>query len=192
MIKVQASNLINLKIAFDHKKVQKAFNSSIKKTATRTKTHISKKVRQIYEIKANKINAVTRINTTKHGAVITWIGTNVGLENFKALKRNITLNKPKSSRWGNKRIGVSVIIKKSNSRKLVKTGFQVAKLNNLIFERTGQKMKSDPNKDAIKRMSGISIPQMVNDDVTMDASVFVEREFPIQFERAFKFFVGKK
>ena len=190
MIAVKLNNLVGLKVAFDPIKVEKAYRSAIKKSAGKAKTQISKKVRQTYNIKARDINAITRVNNITQGVVITWIGSQLGLYKFTPLKRIITL--PKGTPWGNKRTGVSVRIKKSNKRKLVKTGFQVAKLNNQIFERNGEKMKSDPTKDAIKKMSGISIPQMVNDNILNEAARFMEKETPIQFERAFNFFVGKK
>ena len=190
MIEIQLTNIRQLKKEFEPKKVEKAYRSALKKTGAKTKTRVSKDVRKTYNIKARDINNITRLYSVSHGVVISWAGKNLSLAKFTPLKRiiNIGAGKP----FGSKRIGVSVRIKKTSGRKLVKKGFQVTKLNNQIFQRTGGKMKSDPTKDAIKKMFGISIPQMVNDNILNDAANFIEQEMPIQFERAFKHFVGAK
>ena len=189
MIKIQVANIPRLNSEFDPKRVDKAYKSALRKTAGKAKTQVSQKVRKTYEVSAANINKVSKISNISQGAVITWIGEQVGLVHFKALKKNITL--PKKTNWGNKRVGVTVKIMKAGKRKYIKSGFKVAKLNNHVFERNGKKMK-DPTKDAIRKMSGISIPQMVNKRILNETADFVEQEMPVQFERAFKFFIGKK
>lgn len=186
MISIELQNIQALKQAFDPVRVDKAYSSALRKTGAKARTRVSQEVRKIYNVKARDISQTAKLINRGDIIELSWTGRTLGLDKFSPTKR-IVRNKP--SRGPSFRRGVAVKVKKTNKRKLVEGGFQVASKNNLIFERTGKKMTSDPTKDAIKRMFGISVPQMVNKNVSDKAIQFIGEEANVQFERAFNFFL---
>jgi len=183
MINIRLENYQALKVAFDPARVEKAHKSALKKTAAKAKTRVSQEIRKVYNIKARDINQASRIMHLGDIIELSWTGGTVGLDKFSPTKRTV-----RTARGPRK--GVAVKVKKAGKRKLVKGGFQVPSKNNLIFQRTGTKMVSDPTRDAIARMYGISVPQMVNEDVSTKAIEFIGDEANVQFVRAFNYFLN--
>lgn len=183
MIEIKLENLPRLRQAFDPARVDKAFNSALRKTAGKARTRVSQEVRKIYNIKARDISQSVKTINRQDFIELRWTGKTLGLDKYSPTKRTV-----RTARGPRK--GVAVKVLKKGKRKLVKGGFQVASKNNLIFQRTGQKMASNPQKDAIARMFGLSVPQMVNKKVTNNAIEFIGDEMNVQFERAFNFFLN--
>lgn len=185
MIEISLENYQKLRLSFNPKKVEKALKSALRKTSTKARTRVSQEIRKIYNIKARDISKTSRILNRGDFIELSWTGRTVGLDKFSPTKRIV-----KTARG--RRQAVAVKVQKRNKRKLVKGGFQVASKNNLIFQRTGKKMASNPQKDAIARMFGISVPQMVNTKVSNRAIDFIGEEANVQFQKAFNYFLNVK
>ena len=95
--------------------MRNANRSTINKVLAKARTATSKAVRDIYNIKAGDLNKVIKIRRASNQrlqGVISVRTSKTSLIKFAARPRKV-----------NKRIGVTVKVKKSGSRKLVKGGF---------------------------------------------------------------------
>ena len=168
--------LPELSRVFDPSLIDKATNSAIGKTARKTRTFISKNVRQEYTVKAGDIrkSVGTRIRRpSRTSAALDYKGSTISLRRFGARKRQV-----------NGRPGVSVAVKKGQ-RKVVKGGFSHG--NGPIFKRIGR------SRLPIEKLFGPSVPQMVSNlQITDKTNEFIGFEFPKEFDIAMRFFIGKQ
>jgi len=184
MIKVDISNLEQLRKQFDPVKVDKAFWSALKRTTAKTKTQVSKEIRKIYAIKAGDVNKHVRSYRAQDSYVIDYSGAPIPLHKFRPTARTVTTAR-------GVRKAVSVKVKKTKRRGIVKGGFQPPKFGGPIFKRTGKPSAGDPSREAIAKMFTLSVPQMVNDSVAAKTFDFIQDEANDQFYRAFKFFINR-
>ena len=184
MIRIDISNIEQLRQQFDPVKVDKAFWSAIKKTTAKAKTQVSKEIRKIYAIKAGDVNKHARLFRTQEGYVISYDGAPIPLHKFRPTDRTVMTAR-------GIRKAVSVKVKKTKRRGIVKGGFQPPKFGGAIYKRTGKASVNDPNREAIARMYSLSVPQMVNDSVADKTLDFIAEEVNDQFYRAFKYFINK-
>jgi hypothetical protein len=185
MIKVDISNIDQLRKQFDPEKVDKAFWSALKRTTAKTKTQVSKEIRKIYAIKAGDVNKHVRSYRAQDSYVIDYSGSPISLRKFGAKTRTVSTAR-------GVRKGVSVKVKKTKRRDLVKSGFQISSQKpSPIFKRTGKPSAGDPSREAIAKLFSLSVPQMVNDSVAAKTFDFIQEEANDQFYRAFKFFINR-
>ncbi len=173
---------------FDPRVVEKALVVSTQKTALKTRTKISKLVRNIYNVKARDIPKVTpkRIGSDPPEFLLLYAGKRIGLEKFGLTERSV------STRAG-RRKAAYVRVKKAGGRKLVKgvrgrRGFGApVKGGRLIFER-----ETDKKALPISRLTGPAVAQLVGArSVLPDIEKGVSEEIQDQFDHNLAFFLDR-
>lgn len=169
MYKYELANLDKLLAQFDEKIVLRAQNDALNKALTSSRTHISKAVRQVYNVKASAVSKrvkVIRSRKDSPQAALIYKGPKIGLINFaprvkdKAIARKAKLGKGRP--WGRIRKQVTVKITKNSTRQVAASkkgikGFVArgANANEQIFAR-----RSD-DRDDLVALKVKSIPEMV-------------------------------
>ena len=191
MIALTIENIGELQRRFDPADVLKALDRSIKTASARVSTGISRDVRVRYNIKASDIAKAVTVKPVYTGEIVSrllvYVGRRVTLRKFGANKRRV-----------NKGLGVSVLVRKDNGRKIVQGGFMALGLNarpgetpEQIFKRNGvpRRMRKGTyigrKKQPLVRLTGPSIPTMVQQKDVIDkasdlAGEVVRREFTRQ------------
>ena len=164
----------NLRRVFGSNVVSKSVKSATFKTTAKTRTEISKRVRDIYAVKAGLISksASIRNGSSVREKMLLYTGANISLTEFGPRQRLVRTAK-------GKRKGVSVRIRKDRGRKLVKSGFSASLKGGKFIG----KRKTD-TRFPIRGTSTVSVPGMVKSrDVIKLINKFVGEEYPAQFER---------
>jgi len=171
-----------LRRRLDPKLLDRALNAAMQKTAMKVRTHISKDVRQKYNVKAGdiaKVVKITKVKSRDGGRLIAYTSGGVGLDKFSPLKKKV-----KTARG--LRRGVSVRIRKDRGRRLVKGAFSADVHGTKIFRRQGD------SRLPIDRLYGPAIPVMVSNKITvLSVNEKVGHELPIEFERAMDRFLSR-
>lgn len=190
MINLEMGDLDILREKFSPLIVSKAVNSAISKTAKKARTLVSKKIRQKYNVKANKINAALKVLKTPpyrdliSERVLSYTGKRISLINFGAKRVRVK---------GTKRKGVSVLVKKGGGRKIIKGknkyGAFIAegKNNNVhVF------MRESSLRFPVEKRDGPSIPGMISATETKnEIDEFVGVEMQKQFDHELRYFLTK-
>lgn len=177
----ELQNLRELRQAFDPKLVDKAFQRALQVASMKAKTRISRKVRATYNIKAAAVGRSVQLRKlqSEPGRLLLYTGRMLGLDKFSA--------RPKKVRTAaGRRVGVTVQVKKSGGRKLVKGAFLGGK-GKVIFTREGE------GRLPIERKFGPSIAHMVgNKDVLTDFEAHVGEDAATEFNRYLEFLMTSR
>ena len=204
----EIANINQLKKTYDPAHVEKAIKFANIKTARKAKTLISKLIREDWNVKAKDINQHTLIKRKYSGnydALILYTGKRLDLTTFgvkevkniggRAVTTTMTKNgmKRKTAKRATKKSGVTVQLRKSKGRKLVR-GFskfggknsanKAFLVGNNIFAR------DTSNRLPISRLKGPSIPQMVSKKTQDKAFQFIKQEHHDQFSQHLEKLMG--
>lgn len=170
MIRYEIENLPELRRKFDPKIIDKALERALQVAATKTRTRISTDVRKTYNVKAGDVAKTVRLTRIPIGRLLVYTGSVIGLEKFGARQKIVR------TATGRRR-GVTVQVKKTGARKLVKGGFQIQK-GKAILRRVGR------GRLPIERRFGPSIPQMVSNPAVIElATLKTGEDAAIEFNR---------
>lgn len=152
--------------------LQKAQRATLTAIRNKARTYISQSTRKIYNVKARAIADRVRVVTSNDKtAMITYMGTRIGLVNFDAKFRKVRTKR-------GSRQGVTVRWRKDKGRGIVSRGFIAEGRNNNvhIFQRLKANQKE---RYPIRSLKGPSIPQMVKQgEVLDDLTKYLEAEMP--------------
>jgi len=194
MIRDEFKDLDELRKKHEPLIINKALNSAINKIKNKARTIISKGVRRIYNVKAAKLSQALNeiVRQPTKGAVkdvvaervLSYTGGRISLINFGGKRVRVK---------GSKRRGVSVLVKKSSGRKIVKgkagRGAFIGVGNNFnahIF------MRETESRKPIVKLWGLSVAEMVDTTKVLDeVDVFVGAELPKQLDHALDYFLDK-
>ena len=147
--------------------LRNANRSAINKVLAKAKIATSKAVRGVYNIKAGELNKVIKIrraSNQRFQGVISVRTSKTSLIKFAARPRKV-----------NKKIGVTVKVKKSGSRKLVIGGFigtAIISESKQIFVRTGI------NRLPIEKKYTISVSQMIEKEGEKALYSIIQKDLP--------------
>lgn len=165
-------------------KVTRATNRAIRTTGKRAATQASRALRDRYNIKAALVAQALKITSVPGGDItaqhLIYTGRRIGLVQFSAKPKKVTLKGRKSRRFGKKRLGVTVKIRKDRPRMLVKRGFLAETRGGLvmIFAREGRSRKP------IRALKTLSIPEMIRQrNVVQRVDETARSVFPKEFAR---------
>lgn len=177
-------SLEELRRKFDPKIVDRANRTAITRVTRKVRTAVSRDVRQVYNVKAGDIGSTVKLIARRRGPIenriLLYTGAGIAMEKFGAKQKRV-----KSARG--RRRGVTVLIRKDRGRKLVGTprgfggGAFMAK-GRVLARRT-------ESRTPVWFVYGPSIPQMVGNDIVIEKYYdVVQREYPIELERAMRVF----
>lgn len=179
MIRLELENYEDLRRQLGPAPVERALNIAIGRAARKTRTTVSQEVRKIYNVKARDVSRTVKLKRIRRGsnvaaALLEYTGPRLPLDKFGLRQRYV-----KSARG--RRRGISVKVKKTGPRKIVRGAF-AANVNGIkAFKREGAK------RLPINRLTTVSLPQMVARQQVVDAAI--ERsgqELGVEFERALR------
>jgi len=152
----------------------RVIGAALNKTIAKGKSEMSRQIRAEFNIKAKEVNGQMRVRRGSAGngnlmATLEALGKRRG-----HTSRNVAMFRAKQTRQG-----VTVQIKKTGGRKLIAHAF-IANNGRTVFIREGK------SRLPIKPVETIDVPQMFNTR-RINAAVLkkIEREFPIELQRAF-------
>jgi len=178
IISYQIEKLPELRRKFDAKFIDQSLQRALQLAATKTRTRISREVRQSYNIKAGDIGRAVRLTRIPGGRLLIYIGKAIGLDHFGARGKNV------KTAHGRRR-GVTVQIRKDRARKLVSGGFVGGK-GKFIFKRAGE------SRMPIERLYGPSIPQMVSNNAVIESALLLTGEdLAVEFNRQMELLTGR-
>ena len=190
MIRDEFRDLDKLRKKFNPLIVNKALNSAINKVGNKARTFISKKIRKKYNVRAASVAKAldeirqNKINDVVVERVLQYSGGRISLINFNARAVRIK---------GGKRKAVSVLVKKSSGRKILKGkdgfgGFIASGRNG----NTHVFMRETGDRHPLVKKSGPSISEMIaSGDVLSSIDNFVKAELPKELDHALDYFLSK-
>lgn len=173
-----------VKRAFSPEVVEKAMRTTVTRTARKARTEVSKQIRQVYTIKAGTVKETVSLSSrsTPDGrvSVLQYRGGPLPIDRFSRSLRSVSTPR-------GRRPAVSVRVKKSGGRKLVRGGFPLrgraaGKNGNPTMQRTTD------DRLPIERVFSLSVPQMVNADVQRAAEKKFAVDANIELNRNLRFF----
>ena len=184
--------MINIDIRADLRGVQRqldrmakslqdrVISAAVNKAADKARAEMKRQITAEYAIKASDVGAQVRVQraSAKHGQVFATLEA-FGKRRGKR-SRNVALFCARQTSQG-----VTVQIKKSGGRKLIKHAF-IGNEGRTVFLRAGKQ------RLPIQPVETIDVPQMFNAK-RINAAVIakIRKDFPIELSRAFKAFEGK-
>jgi hypothetical protein len=178
MIQYQIEKLPELRRKFDPKIIEQSLQRALQLAATKTRTRISREVRLTYNVKAGSISKKVTIKRLPGARLLAYVSPALGLDKFGARGKNV------KTAHG-KRRGVTVQVKKTGGRKLVKGGFTGGK-GKVIFQRTGD------SRLPIERLFGPAIAQMVSNPTVIEAALLLTGEdLAVEFNRQMEVSLGR-
>lgn len=172
----------------DPKKVETAAFSAARRVAQRLRTDITRKVRQVYNVKAGELKIpVIAARADRYAYVLRWSGPVLGLQHFGAPGQRVTLRK------GKKRYrGATVAVKKGSGKKVVRDAFVIQKAKKLVVWRDDSEISPRTGRAMVRTKTGPSVPQMVaNATVMEDVNKFAAERMPREFDRALTALLAK-
>lgn len=166
-ISVQTQGIAQAREVFDPRIVDQAVKSTLDKAARKVRTAITKEVRKDYAIKATAVKQSLTTHRLSPGASEVYIfsaGHRLSLKRFVVGRPN--------------RRGVAVKIRKDRGRQRLQGAFIVPSLGGHVYRRTGEPKRltrhgryatSGIQREPIKKLWSLSIPQMVASRHVMDA-----------------------
>lgn len=189
-------NMDQLRQVYDPAVVEKAAYQTVKQLQAKAATEISKTVRQRYNVSAAAIKSVMKPRLRVSAGVPT--GFLIYLSKRISLRHYATGTRPKIKTRRGIRYGARVKEYK-NERAKIQPGafFGTAKDSGSgqIFVRytNGKRMKSNPKKAAIKKLTGPAIAQMVGGEAPIKAlNDLVQREGDEKFAHNLDHFLKKQ
>lgn len=202
MIREEFQDLDALRDKYNPAVVNRALNSAINKTKNKARTLVSREVRKIYNIKAAKLKAALneiaiqptkgKVNDVVIERVLSYTGGRISLINFGAKSKVVRVANKKGKKKL-KRNAVTVLVKKTSGRKLVKgkdgRGAFIGVGNNFnehVF------MRETDSRKPIVKLWGLSVAEMVNTSkVLNEVDKLVKADLPDQLDHALEYFLGK-
>jgi len=170
VIRYEITDLPELRRTFNPKFVDQALDRAMQVATTKTRTRLSRQVRQVYNIKAGDVSRSVVIRKIAQGRVLVYQGRMIGLDKFTARPRKVRTA-------AGKRIGVTVQVRKDRGRKLVKAAF-IAGRGQVIFKRTGE------DRLPLERLFGPSIAHMIGQSDVLDiATRQTGEDAAVEFDR---------
>ena len=203
MIEFRSEQLADYEKEYGASFLRKVEVAATNKTQQRARTFLSVAIRKVYNVKASAVakrTTVQRATARDLRAMIRFRGPRVGLINFSARDKKVTLaRKPRKGqaglRWGRFRTGATVKVLKSGSRKLItsKPAFIAtgANGNEHVFARK----KNGKGRKDIYALKTFSIPEMIANSGSKgesDINEFVGDTYAVEFDRAMKHFSSKQ
>lgn len=139
----EIKGLKELREALDPKRYKKIATRVLNKLGSQSKTAISREVRNTYNIKRDRLDAgfyMRRATWENLAVLLRYSGRTPGLQRFDARRTNR---------------GVTVKVRKSGGRKVVKGAFMPEKIIG-VYKRVGKE------RFPLKRLYGPDLPGMVN------------------------------
>ncbi len=207
-IRYSLSNLQELSKQFDSKVITKAQFLAINKVLPKVRTHISRRIREKYNVTNRAINSHVKILRASMSrgtlaGLMRYKGERMGVVNFGGKVEKVTLpKKPGRRAWGSVRYGASAQIFKSGSREMVpvKSGFIATGKNDnrhVFFRIKRRRLASGfLLREALQAAYVFSVPEMVK---RVDGGVgayqsytqFAGQEFAKEFDVAMNYYMGK-
>lgn len=179
MLTYEMTGLDELRRKFDPKMINKALDRAQQVAATKARTRISKEIRQLYNVKAGDVGKSVRLQRIQNGRLLIYTGRMIGLDKFGARPKKV---KTKHGR----RTGVSVVVRKTGGRKVVKHGFIGNVHGAKIFKR-----ETDARLP-IRRLFGPSIAHMAGNEVVGNLAMLqVQEDAGIEFDRYLTYLMDK-
>lgn len=182
MLKLQIEGFEELKKTYNPNLLEKTMAVSMQKTMFKTRTFVSKSVRERYVVKAGDIKATVKFTRPSRKPIImqlAWRSKRTQLKDFKALPRTVRTAR-------GKRKGVTVRVRKDRGRKLIRGAF---------FGPGGRAayMRKGSRRHPIEKRTGIGIAQMVRTRYMEDKrDKFFAVEMQKQFKTNFDYFLKKQ
>lgn len=156
----------------DPKLYRKAMNRTVNDVGSKTRTRLTKGVRQTYNIKAADLKKHMKVKRSRYSDMRYTI--DVRSKRFNAMRFGAKVLK--------KRGNVSVKIRKDRGRKVLQRAFKVQ--SGAILQRVKGTQK-------IKAVTTVSIPQMFNKKLLKDANNEARKEFKSKLQDNFDYYVGR-
>lgn len=156
-ITVDLNNFKEVIKMFSRETMSKVISRTLNTEGTRFKTTIAKSIRKIYNVKSGDIKERVHTKSATYSRlqyIMKVDGHRLNLSRFSPLEKKIKI-KSKNGRWGYTRVGVTVKVKRTGGRKLVKGGFSHS---GAIFKRAGD------DRMPIDTLRTLSIAQMFKKD----------------------------
>jgi len=163
----------------------KTVNRTLKQTMMRTRTQLSKDVRQVYNVKAREIAktvSIKRVSWRPAHYEMIYSGERLGFDkNYSTTTFGIM------SSHGPRR-GARVRIRKDRGRKHLHPAFKHK--GRPMFMRMGNgKRMQGKNKEAIMKVTGLPVPYMMDSPAMNDAwEKLALKHIPLEFAKAFNFY----
>ena len=167
---------MELSKAFDSKVFEKALRRTVKRMGTRFRKTAVKEVRQTYNVRAKKLKEYIKARTHYGKGGVEW--------RFRVSGKPMSLIhfSPRQTRQG-----VTVKVKKSEGRKMIKGAF----LANDSGSHKRVFMRSGKARLPIESKHTISIPQMFNKEILKKAQKEVEENYEKEFKHNLDFYMGR-
>ena len=159
--------------------VQKSTVRTSNVEGKRFTTHVVKKVREEYSIKASRLKSYISIDKADMNNLVFSI-------NIKSNQLSLSNFSPRTKRVRTKngrRIGVTVKVKKKFKRKLVRGAFLH---NGQIYKRKGA------NRLPLKSLKTLSAPQMFKEHIVEEGLALVEQNYAKTFASNLNYYSAKK
>jgi len=151
---------------------QKALNRTVNDIGAKMKTQTTKEVRRTYNIKAKDIKQFMQVRRSRYADM-----------KYQISIRSSPLNAVRFGAKALKKKGnVSVKIKKTNGRRIIKRAF---------FAKSGALLQREKGTQKIRAVSTLSIPQMFNKKILEEAEAMAGKEFGKKLQDNFNFYIGK-
>lgn len=163
--------------------IDKARVMAVNKVVAKTKTTLSREARLRYNVKAKRVQSslrVRRASKNDSDAMLDYVGARIGLINFAAKSKNITLARRTRKGKRLKRKAVTVKILKAGSRKQVKSKPA------FIAEIQGHKhvlARKNADRDSLRVLNTLSVPEMMSISTEEGEAI---KQIPIEFEKQFE------
>ncbi|MDD2895486.1 MAG: hypothetical protein PHG81_05640 [Aliarcobacter sp.] len=171
---IKIKGIDELIVKLNPKVAKQAVNRTINELGSKTRTFLVKEVRLNYNISAKDLKQFIKIKKSRY-ADLSYV-MDIRSSSFNAKRFNAKKLKAKGK--------MSVLIKKTDGRKVFKKGTFVAK-NGAVLQRKG-------NTQEIEGVKTVSIPQMFNEKTLQKADKLIENEHERIFKNNFNFYIGKE
>lgn len=171
MLTYELTGLDELRRKFDPKMIDKALQQALQLASTKARTRISAEARKLYNVKAGDISKTVRLQRITGGRMLLYTARMIGLDKFGARQRMV------KTAQGRRR-GVSVLVRKTKGRKVVKHGFTANVHGEKLWKR-----ETDARLP-IRRLFGPSVAHMVGNEIVANIALLqVQEDASKEFDR---------
>lgn len=189
MFSVQMTGYQAMQERVGPKVMLRTMNRTLKQTLMRTRTQLSKDVRDVYNVKARQISkavSIKRISWKPAHYEMIYRGTRLGFD-----KNYATTTFGLMSARGPRR-GARVKIRHDRGRKHLHPAFKHKGRPMFMRMGTGQMMRNK-NKEAIMKVTGLPVPYMMDSPAMNDDwDKLATKHLPLEFDKAFNFYSNRK
>lgn len=173
MMDIKIKGIDELIVKLNPKVTKQAINRTINDLGGKTRTFLVKEVKSNYNISAKDLKQFIKIKKSKYSDLS--YSMDIRSSSFNAKRFSARKLKVKGK--------MSVLIKKTNGRKVFKAATFTAK-NGALLQRVGKTQE-------IVGVKTLSIPQMFNEKTLQKADKLIENEHERIFKNNFNFYIGK-